>query len=69
VWLEHYLAQYQKCLLVISHSQDFLNGVCSHIIRMSNRTLTYYSGDYDTYQKTLEAGALYSCCMNSELDP
>lgn len=55
VWLEHYLAKYDKCLLVISHSQDFLNGVCTHIIRVSNRTLTYYTGDYDTYQKTREA--------------
>ena len=58
VWLEHYLAKYEKCLLVISHSQDFLNGVCTHIIRMSNRTLTYYTGDYDTYQKTLEADSV-----------
>ena len=38
-----------------SHSQDFLNGVCTHIIRLSNKTLKYYTGDYDTYQKTLEA--------------
>ena len=44
-----------KCLLVISHSQDFLNGVCTHIIRLTNRKLKYYTGDYDTYQKTLEA--------------
>ena len=55
VWLENYLSKYEKCLLVISHSQDFLNGVCTHIIRMSNKTIKYYTGDYDTYQKTLEA--------------
>ena len=55
VWLEHYLARYAKCLLVVSHSQDFLNGVCTHIVRLSNKTLSYYTGDYDTFQKTLEA--------------
>jgi ATP-binding cassette subfamily F protein 2 len=55
VWLEHHLAKYDKCLLVISHSQDFLNGVCTHIVRLTNRKLKYYTGDYDTYQKTLEA--------------
>ena len=27
VWLENYLATYDRCLVVISHSQDFLNGV------------------------------------------
>ena len=55
VWLEHYLARYEKCLLVVSHSQDFLNGVCTHIVRLSNKTLSYYTGDYDTFTKTLEA--------------
>ena len=55
MWLEHYLARYAKCLLVVSHSQDFLNGVCTHIVRLSNKTLSYYTGDYDTFQKTLEA--------------
>jgi ATP-binding cassette subfamily F protein 2 len=37
------LAKYDKCLLIVSHSQDFLNGVCTHIIRLTDRTLTYYS--------------------------
>mgnify|MGYP006082337465 CR=1 FL=1 len=58
VWLEHYLSKYDKCLLVVSHSQDFLNGVCTHIIRLSNKHLTYYTGDYDTYQKTLAADSV-----------
>ena len=26
VWIERYLANYPKILLLISHSQDFLNG-------------------------------------------
>ena len=37
VWLENYLATYDRCLVVISHSQDFLNGVSTqpHIISRS----------------------------------
>ncbi|KAK3262280.1 hypothetical protein CYMTET_28853 [Cymbomonas tetramitiformis] len=53
VWLEEYLRNYSKCLVLISHSQDFLNGVCTNIIRISQQKLTYYSGDYDTFLKTL----------------
>ena len=53
VWLEDHLSKYNKCLVVISHSQDFLNGVCSHIIRVTNKTLKYYTGDYDTFRRTL----------------
>ena len=30
-WLEDYLAQWSKILFFVSHSQDFMNGVCTHI--------------------------------------
>jgi len=53
VWLEQYLATYPRCLMVVSHSQDFLNGVCSHIIHITPKgQLQYYSGNYDTFVKT-----------------
>ena len=53
VWLEGYLAKYKKCLMLVSHSQDFLNGVCTHIIWLTQGTLRYYTGNYDTFQKTV----------------
>ncbi|GAQ87542.1 abc transporter [Klebsormidium nitens] len=53
VWLEEYLKTYNKCLVLISHSQDFLNGVCTNIIWLTERKLTYYSGNYDTFMKTV----------------
>eukprot|EP00833_Pecoramyces_ruminatium_P007827 jgi/Orpsp1_1/1181859/evm.model.c7180000078897.1 len=49
VWLEEYLKQYEHTLLIISHSQDFLNGVCTDIIHMQRGKLNYYTGDYDTF--------------------
>lgn len=54
VWLEDYLKQYKKCLVLVSHSQDFLNGVCSHIIWLTKRKLVYYTGNYDTFVKTVD---------------
>jgi len=51
VWLEEYLKQYNRILLLVSHSQDFLNGVCTNIIHLQNRKLSYYTGNYDTYIK------------------
>ena len=53
VWLEEYLSEYEKCLIIISHSQDFLNGVCTHIIWLTQQKLTYYTGNYDTYLKSV----------------
>jgi len=54
VWLEQYLAKYPRCLIVVSHSQDFLNSVCSHIIYITpnKRNLQEYTGNYDTFIKT-----------------
>jgi len=53
VWLEEYLSKYKKCLVIISHSQDFLNGVCTNIINLTQRKLVYYTGNYDTFRKTV----------------
>jgi len=53
VWLEEYLKEYKKCLVLVSHSQDFMNGVCTHIIWLTKNKLSYYTGNYDTFRKTV----------------
>lgn len=52
MWLEEYLKTFNRILVVISHSQDFLNGVCTNIIHMQKRQLVYYTGNYDQYVQT-----------------
>lgn len=52
VWLENYLSDYPYCLVMISHSQDFLNGVCTNIIQLENSRLTVFGGNYDIYCRT-----------------
>eukprot|EP00124_Ichthyophonus_hoferi_P003963 Ihof_evm2s387 gene=Ihof_evmTU2s387 len=53
VWLEEYLKTYDRILIVVSHSQDFLNGVTTHTIHLTTKhVLQYYGGNYDTYIKT-----------------
>lgn len=54
VWLEQHLSTYKKCLIVVSHSQDFLNAVCTHIVWLNNRELRYYGGNYDAFVKTVD---------------
>jgi len=49
VWLEEYLKSYNRILVLISHSQDFLNGVCTNIIHIHQKQLKYYSGNFDTF--------------------
>lgn len=52
VWLEEELATYPRILVVVSHSQDFLNGVCTNIIHMNLKKLKYYGGNYDSFCQT-----------------
>jgi ATP-binding cassette subfamily F protein 2 len=52
VWLEEELKNYKRILVIISHSQDFLNGVCTNIIHLNKKQLQYFSGNYDTYIRT-----------------
>ncbi|KAB1226507.1 ABC transporter F family member 1 [Morella rubra] len=52
VWLEETLKNFDRILVVISHSQDFLNGVCTNIIHMQNKKLKIYTGNYDQYVQT-----------------
>jgi ATP-binding cassette subfamily F protein 2 len=54
VWLEGYLAKFNKILLMVSHSQDFMNVVCTDIIHLQQKKLVYYDGNYDQYVATRE---------------
>lgn len=53
VWLENYLAEYKKILLMVSHSQDFLNGVCTNMLHLTpSKKFVTYKGNYASYCKT-----------------
>ncbi|TPX31581.1 hypothetical protein SmJEL517_g05113 [Synchytrium microbalum] len=56
VWLENYLAQYDRILLMICHSQDFMNSVCTNIIHLTpqKKVFQYYAGNFDSMVKTKE---------------
>lgn len=52
VWLEEELKNYKRILVLISHSQDFLNGVCTNIVHMTKKRLKYYTGNYEAFVRT-----------------
>ena len=53
VWLEDYLAKWDSCLIITSHSADFLNGVCSKTYHLTvKKTLELYGGNFSNYVQT-----------------
>lgn len=53
VWLEQYLAQYPATIVLTSHSEDFMNNVCTDIMQITqDQQLVYWGGNYDSYVKT-----------------
>lgn len=54
LWLEDHLSKWNKILLVVSHAQDFLNGVCTKTIHLHQQKLMYYGGNYDQFVQTRE---------------
>ncbi len=50
IWLESYLARYPHTVLIISHDRELLNRAVGHILHLSQRTLTLYTGNYDTFE-------------------
>lgn len=51
IWLDNYLQQWKKTLLVVSHDQAFLDNVCTDIIHLDYQKLYYYRGNYSSFKK------------------
>ncbi|BFZ62712.1 hypothetical protein YB2330_003822 [Saitoella coloradoensis] len=55
-WLEEYLLHEIEghTLMIISHSMDTLNEVCTDIIHLYHQHLDFYNGNYDTFVRVRE---------------
>ena len=50
-WLEKYLANTTKSILMVTHDRYFLDRVCNSIIEMDDSTIYSYDGNYTYYLK------------------
>ena len=51
IWLDNYLQNWKKTLLIVSHDQSFLDNVCTDIIHLDQCKLWYYKGNYSMFKK------------------
>lgn len=45
-WLENFLSEYDKIVLVVSHDRHFLDAVCTHIADIDYGKITIFTGNY-----------------------
>lgn len=53
IWLETYLRKYKKTLLMVSHDREFMTGIVTDIIDLSEKKLNYYKGNYETFERSI----------------
>ncbi|MCB1172293.1 MAG: ATP-binding cassette domain-containing protein [Leptospiraceae bacterium] len=46
-WLEDFLLEFKKTVIVVSHDRHFLNTVCTHIVDIDFSKMTMFVGNYD----------------------
>jgi len=68
LWLEDYLNNWKKTVIIVSHARDFLDAVVTDIVHMQNKTLTRYKGDYTNFEerRALEAEQREKAIENQE---
>ena len=49
-WLEKYLSNYQKSIVVVSHDRMFLDKVVNKVYEIEYAALTKYNGNYSSYE-------------------
>jgi len=52
LWLESFLRNYQRTLIIVSHDRDLLNNVVTTIAHLDNLKLVKYTGNYNFFEKT-----------------
>jgi len=66
IWLEDYLKTYPYTVLIVSHDRDLLNNVAEGILHLENKKLTFYSGNYDRFDRTRREKLLLQMSMKKK---
>ncbi len=51
-WLEEFLADYEKIVLVVSHDRHFLDTVCTHVADIDFGKISIFTGNYTFWYET-----------------
>lgn len=65
-WLEEFIEDFDKTVIVVSHDRHFLNNVCTHIIDIDFQKATMYIGNYDFWKESSQLAARLASDANKK---
>ena len=65
-WLEHFLANYENTVIVVSHDRHFLDAVCTHISDIDFGKLNNFSGNYTFWYESSQLAARQRAQQNKK---
>ena len=68
LWLENFLANYDNCVIVVSHDRHFLDSVCTHISDIDFNTINHYSGNYTFWYESSQLAAKQRSQQNKKAE-
>ena len=67
-WLEHFLANYDNCVIVVSHDRHFLDAVCTHISDIDFGKINHFSGNYSFWYESSQLAARQRSQQNKKAE-
>ena len=67
-WLEHFLANYDNTVIVVSHDRHFLDAVCTHISDIDYGKVNQYSGNYTFWYESSQLAAKQRAQQNKKAE-
>ncbi|NQX86970.1 MAG: ATP-binding cassette domain-containing protein [Flavobacteriaceae bacterium] len=67
-WLESFLANYDNCVIVVSHDRHFLDAVCTHISDIDFGKINHYSGNYSFWYESSQLAAKQRAQQNKKAE-
>lgn len=67
-WLENFLANYENCVIVVSHDRHFLDSVCTHISDIDYSKINHYSGNYTFWYESSQLASRQRAQQNKKAE-
>jgi ATPase subunit of ABC transporter with duplicated ATPase domains len=67
-WLENFLANYDNCVIVVSHDRHFLDAVCTHISDIDYGKINHFSGNYTFWYESSQLAARQHAQQNKKAE-